>query len=67
MEGYLSRLVEETGRNRTALADDLRGEFKLLARTIASSRGGSSAAWPLLRPVVAAAPPTISGRAMSMH
>jgi len=41
MEGYLSRLVEETGRNRTALADDLRGEFKLLARTIASSRGGS--------------------------
>ena len=41
MEGYLARLLEETGRNRTALADDLRGEFKLLARTIASSRGGS--------------------------
>ena len=41
MEAYLARLLEETGRNRTALADDLRGEFKLLARTIASSRGGS--------------------------
>jgi hypothetical protein len=41
VEAYLARLLEETGRNRIALADDLHGEFKLLARTIASSRGGS--------------------------
>jgi len=40
MEAYLARLLEETGRSRSALADELRGEFKLLARTIASSRAG---------------------------
>ena len=37
METHLARLVEETLRGRTALADELRGEFKLLARTIASA------------------------------
>ena len=41
IEGHLARLLDETQRNRTTLADELRGEFKLLARTIASSRGGS--------------------------
>ena len=37
IENHLLRLVEKTQRSRTALADELRGEFKLLARTIASS------------------------------
>lgn len=41
MESYLARLLEETSRSRTALADELRGEFKLLARTIASTSRGS--------------------------
>ena len=39
IEASLARLVEESVRSRTSLADDLRGEFRLLARTIASSRG----------------------------
>jgi hypothetical protein len=39
IEVHLARLVEETARSRTALADELRGEFRLLARTIASLRG----------------------------
>jgi len=39
MENHLARLLEETSRSRTALADELRGEFRLLARTIASSTG----------------------------
>ncbi len=41
IEANLARLVEESVRNRTALADELRGEFRLLARTIASTRGQS--------------------------
>jgi hypothetical protein len=42
LENHLARLVEDSARNRTALADDLRGELRLLARTISSSaRGGS--------------------------
>ena len=44
IEAHLARLVEENVRNRTALADELRGEFRLLARTIASTRGVSSPA-----------------------
>lgn len=44
IESHLARLVDESVRNRTALADELRGEFRLLARTIASSRGASHAA-----------------------
>jgi hypothetical protein len=44
IESHLARLVEENVRNRTALADELRGEFRLLARTIASTRGVSSPA-----------------------
>ena len=40
--GHLARLVEENVRSRTALADELRGEFRLLARTIASTRGAGS-------------------------
>ncbi|MFO1082647.1 MAG: flagellar motor protein MotA [Reyranellaceae bacterium] len=43
VEAQLARLVEETVRSRTALADELRGEFRLLARTIASLRGGHPA------------------------
>jgi hypothetical protein len=39
IESHLARLVEENVRSRTALADELRGEFRLLARTIASTRG----------------------------
>jgi hypothetical protein len=39
IESGLARLVEESVRSRTALADELRGEFRLLARTIASTRG----------------------------
>jgi hypothetical protein len=39
IEANLARLVEESVRGRTALADELRGEFRLLARTIASTRG----------------------------
>lgn len=41
IEANLARLVEESVRSRTALADELRGEFRLLARTIASTRGHS--------------------------
>ncbi len=39
-EAYLARLLEETVRGRTALADELRGEFKLLARTLAARPAG---------------------------
>lgn len=39
IDASLTRLVEESVRSRTALADELRGEFRLLARTIASTRG----------------------------
>ena len=42
IESYMARLLEETVRGRTALADELRGEFKLLARTLASSNRGST-------------------------
>ena len=44
IEAHLARLVEENVRNRTALADELRGEFRLLARTIASTRGAGQPA-----------------------
>ena len=44
IESHLARLVEENVRSRTALADELRGEFRLLARTIASTRGVGSPA-----------------------
>jgi hypothetical protein len=43
IEAHLGRLVEETGRSRTVLADELRGEFRLLARTIASMRASHPA------------------------
>ncbi|OFX05740.1 MAG: hypothetical protein A3D94_16205 [Alphaproteobacteria bacterium RIFCSPHIGHO2_12_FULL_66_14] len=39
IEANLARLVEESVRSRPTLADELRGEFRLLARTIASTRG----------------------------
>ena len=42
LESHLARLVEDNARNRTALADDLRGELRLLARTISSSSRGTS-------------------------
>ncbi|WP_178097476.1 flagellar motor protein MotA [Enhydrobacter aerosaccus] len=35
IEGHLARLVEEGARDRAALADELRGELRLLARTVA--------------------------------
>ncbi len=41
LEAGLARLIDESVRNRTALADELRGEFRLLARTIASTRGAT--------------------------
>ena len=41
IEAYMARLIDETARSRTGLADELRGEFKLLARTIASTTRGS--------------------------
>jgi hypothetical protein len=41
IEGHLARLVDESVRSRTALADELRGEFRLLARTIASTARGA--------------------------
>ena len=44
IEAHLARLVEENVRSRTALADELRGEFRLLARTIASTRGAGQPA-----------------------
>ena len=41
IESHLARLVDENVRSRTALADELRGEFRLLARTIASTARGA--------------------------
>ena len=38
IEGHLVRLTEEATQNRTSLADELRGEIRLLARTLAISR-----------------------------
>jgi hypothetical protein len=52
LEAYAARLVEETVRGRTALADELRGEFKLLARTLAARSAGG----PGLAPAAPAAP-----------
>ncbi len=60
LEAYTARLLEETVRGRTALADELRGEFKLLARTIAArSAGGPGLAAPSqpAPPAVAVSPP----------
>lgn len=42
IEASLSRLVEESVRSRVALTDELRGELRLLARTMAG-RGGPPA------------------------
>lgn len=53
LEAYSARLLEETVRNRTALADELRGEFKLLARTLAARSAGGPGTAP-------AAPVTIT-------
>ena len=65
VEAYLARLLEETVRGRTALADELRGEFKLLARTLASTRGGAQSVLPLSNPLPDARPdqprPLIAG------
>jgi len=55
LEAYMARLLEETVRGRTVLADELRGEFKLLARTLASSRG---TAQPQPQQPLPLAPPT---------
>ena len=43
IEASLARLVEESVRSRVALTDELRGELRLLARTMAG-RGGSPTA-----------------------
>ncbi len=59
LEAYTARLLEETVRGRTALADELRGEFKLLARTIAARSTGGQGLPPAAPAPVAAplAPP----------
>ncbi|QQS12050.1 MAG: flagellar motor protein MotA [Rhodospirillales bacterium] len=44
IEAQLARLVEEMVRGRTALADELRDEFKLLARTLAARSAGEARA-----------------------
>ena len=69
LEAYLARLLEETVRGRTALADELRGEFKMLARTLAARPGaiGTPAAPPSAaqqRPALTApvGPATVPGR-----
>jgi hypothetical protein len=49
IETNLARLVEESTRDREALADELRGELRLLARTLALARTPG-------QPFVAAAP-----------
>ena len=36
IEALLARLIEDSARNRSLLAEELRGEFRLLARTIAA-------------------------------
>jgi len=41
IEAYLVRLIDESMRGRTALTDELRGELRLLARTVAASRGAA--------------------------
>ena len=46
IEAHLARLVEDTAQNRAALADELRGEIRLLARTIALRNGGAVAGQP---------------------
>jgi hypothetical protein len=38
IEAHLARLMEESEVSRTALADELRSEIRLLARTIALAR-----------------------------
>ena len=38
IEAHLAHLVEGTAQNRVALADEIRGEIRLLARTIALAR-----------------------------
>ena len=62
LEAYTARLLEETVRGRTALADELRGEFKLLARTIAARSTGGPGLPPAAQAPVAApaAPPPAS-------
>ncbi len=40
IELYLARMLEEMVTGRTALADELRGEIKLLARTVAAAQRG---------------------------
>ena len=39
IEAHLAHLLEDTAQNRVALADELRGEIRLLARTIALKSG----------------------------
>jgi plasmid stabilization system protein ParE len=38
IEGQLARLAEEAASNRAALAEELRSEIRLLARTLSSGR-----------------------------
>ncbi|MGE0152276.1 MAG: flagellar motor protein MotA [Reyranellaceae bacterium] len=42
IELYLARMLEEMVTGRTALADELRGEIKLLARTVAAAQRGQN-------------------------
>ncbi len=53
IETHLARLIEESARDRAALADELRGELRLLARTVALTHppGQPFVAAPADRPV----------------
>jgi len=44
IESTLARMVEETARDRTALADELRAEMRLLARTLSIAKAAAPAA-----------------------
>jgi hypothetical protein len=46
IESHLAHLVEETAQNRNVLADEIRGEIRLLARTIALARAQGEEATP---------------------
>ena len=44
LDDAINRLVEETASGRSAIADDVRAEIRLLARTIAAARPGDGGA-----------------------
>ncbi|MBS0224297.1 MAG: flagellar motor protein MotA [Proteobacteria bacterium] len=50
IENNLTRLVEESARDRATLTEELRGELRLLARTVALARGHEPSFAPADRP-----------------